>query len=147
MFEPTSIIGQWAGFFEYGPDYGSELHGEKVNFRLYIDIYIDGQFLGHSVDIEGVGADFQKARVRGFVDGHFISFTKDYPHYHGFDEQNNLIENFNQRHPGVHYEGTYNRTLKSFTGNWEIETEIETIGDKTYLDIATGKWEMVKDDL
>jgi hypothetical protein len=146
MFDPVSIIGQWAGFFEYGPEYGSELYGEKVQFRLFIETFKDGQFTGKAADLEGIGSNFLVAKLSGFIDGDFISFTKEYPHYHTFDEDLNTIEDKSKPHPVVSYEGHFHSDSQTFKGTWEIQTDIERIGDRWRVQIDTGKWEIVKDD-
>jgi hypothetical protein len=48
-------IGQWQGFFSYGPEYGEIVHGQEVEFRLFIEEYNEGQFSGKVIDWEGIG--------------------------------------------------------------------------------------------
>jgi len=37
MDKSIPLLGQWLGYFEYGPEYGEELAGERVEFRLFAD--------------------------------------------------------------------------------------------------------------
>lgn len=146
MIDPKFFIGQWAGFFDYGPQYGSELHGEKVSFRLYIKFYWDGQFIGECVDYDGVGSNFEKATINGFLDGDFISFIKRYTHFLGFDESGNPIEDESKPHPEIYYQGQYNQNRKAFIGSWEMQIENSSFDEKSEIEISSGKWEAIKDD-
>ena len=146
MIDPKLFLGQWAGFFDYGPEYGDDLHGEKISFRLYIKFYWDGQFIGECVDYDGVGSNFEKASINGFLDGDFISFVKRYPHFYGFDEKDNPIEDEAKPHPEIYYTGQYNHNSKTFTGIWEMQTDIQTLGKESKVEINSGKWEAIKDD-
>ena len=146
MIDPKFFLGQWAGFFVYGPEYGNKLHGEKVSFRLYIKFYWDGIFIGECVDHDGVGSNFEKATINGFLDGDFISFIKRYPHFHGFDEKGNPIEDEKIPHPEIHYTGQYNHNRKAFIGSWEMQIGIHALDEESEVEINAGKWEAIKDD-
>jgi hypothetical protein len=144
--ESVSMFGQWIGHFEYGPEYGEELAGEKVQFRAFIENFNNGEFEGKTVEVNGVGANFEQATVKGFLEGSFISFTKQYPHYYGFDENNNAIEDKSQAHPLVNYEGHYDALTKTFKGEWEMRIDVEPVGNGWMEEVCTGKWELRKDD-
>lgn len=101
MSNSIDFTGQWVGSFAYGPEYGDDLEGKKVQFRIFIDTFKDGQFTGKSVDLEGIGANFEIAQVKGYIDKDFISFTKEYPHFYGLDEAGNTINDKNKPHPIV----------------------------------------------
>jgi hypothetical protein len=92
MSKTIDFTGQWVGFFSYGPEYGEEFAREKVEFRIFIDDFNEGEFAGRAVDLEGFGASYEIAQVKGYVDGDFISFTKEYPHYYYMDEARNTFE-------------------------------------------------------
>ena len=145
MFNPTSIIGQWAGHFEYGAGYG-HIAGEKVEFRLYIDLFIDGQFSGTSADLEGIGSNFEIAKIKGFVGNDFVSFTKEYPHFHGFDDDGNIYADVSKQHPIIFYEGYYHSDAKRFVGIWEMETLVEETEGEQWVQLNSGKFEIWKDD-
>jgi hypothetical protein len=130
--QPISLTGQWAGHFTYGPEYGEALHGEKVQFRIFIDESDDGLFEGKCVDIEGAGVDFEKSIVKGFIEGDAISFVKEYP------TQDST--------PQPIYSGHFNRNIRSFGGQWEIWSNERPHGKGLIVDICTGTWEMRKDD-
>lgn len=138
--------GQWVGYFSYGPEYGEELVGEQVQFRLFIDRCDNGVFEGKSIDLEGVGANFELAEVKGFVDGDFISFTKQYPNLYSIDESGNTVVDQSRSHPIVSYTGAYDSRSKTYSGEWELRMEIQPIGEYWLEDICTGKWEIRKDD-
>lgn len=146
MAKTISLSGQWTGFFVYGSDYGENMHGEKVQFRLFLRDIQDGQFEGKGVDLEGVGANFDEAIIKGFVDGTFISFTKEYEEYFFIDEEGNkILEADHNPSPRLSYSGEYNERSKTFSGEWEIWTNERPFDTGTLVDIGTGKWEMMKD--
>jgi hypothetical protein len=99
------------------------MHGEKVQFRLFFRDIQDGQFEGKGVDLEGAGANFDEAIIKGFVDGTFISFTKEYEEYFFIHEESNkiLVADYNPS-PRLSYSGEYNERSKTFSGEWEIWT-------------------------
>ena len=146
MNNSIDFTGQWAGHFTYGPEYGYNIVGEKVHFRLFIDNFIDGQFNGRSVDLEGIGANYEIAQVIGFIDGNFISFTKQYPHLYQLDELGNTICDKDKQHPIVAYSGEYKLNTKTFAGQWELRMEIQPVGEYWLEDICTGTWEIRRDD-
>lgn len=143
----VSMSGQWAGHFVYGPEYGPEIHGEKVQFRLFLNELEKGQFNGTSVDIDGFGANLDTAIINGFLTDDFISFTKEYPdHYIIGDNGETLQDPSNIKHR-LSYEGQYNYRTKTFSGQWELWANEELAGEDSIVDIFTGAWEMIKDDL
>lgn len=146
MQKSIDFTGQWVGHFAYGPDYGDELAGEKVHFRLFIDSFKEGEFVGRSIDLEGIGANYEVAEVKGYVEGNFINFTKQYPYLYGLDEAGKTIENKSKSHPIVSYVGEYNENTRTFTGQWELRVEIEPVGEYWLEDICTGTWEIRKAD-
>lgn len=146
MNNSIEFPGQWMGYFAYGQEYGDNIAGEKVQFRLFIDSFKDEQFVGRSVDLEGVGANFEIAVINGFLDGNFISFTKQYPHFYSFDEVGNAIEDKGKQHPTICYSGGYNRNTHTFSGQWELRVDIATVGEYWLEDVFIGTWEMKKDD-
>jgi hypothetical protein len=146
MSNSIDFNGQWEGHFAYGPEYGEDLVGERVQFKLFVDSFKVGQFTGRSVDLEGIGANYEIAQVNGYVDGDFISFTKQYPHLYGLDEAGNTIEDKSRQHPIVSYSGNYNTSNKTFSGKWELRMEIASVGEYWLEDISSGTWEIRRDD-
>jgi hypothetical protein len=146
MINSIAFTGQWIGYFAYGPEYGDDLVGEKVQFRIFVDSFYNEQFTGRSVDLEGIGANYEIAQVKGYIDGDFISFTKQYPHLYGLDEEGNTVEDKTRQHPIVSYSGEYNVVTKTFSGQWELRIEIAPVGEYWLEDICTGTWEIRKDD-
>jgi hypothetical protein len=143
---PISMHGQWIGQFVYGPEYGEEMHGEKVQFRLFINEFESGKFKGTSVDIEGFGANMDTATINGFIADDFISFTKEYPDYFIIDDNGRTIKDPSNVKPRLSYEGHYNFRSKFFSGQWELWANEELAGEGSMVDIFTGTWEMTKDD-
>lgn len=144
--QSIKLEGQWVGHFVYGPEYGEEMNGEKVQFRVFIDKSMNGAFAGRSVDLEGIGANYEVAQVKGFLEEGLISFTKQYPHYYELDEGGGTFEDKNKPHPLVAYTGEYNDTTKTFTGDWEMRMDIAPVGAYWLEDICAGTWEMRKDE-
>jgi hypothetical protein len=146
MKNSINLSGQWIGHFTYGPEYGGEMHGEKVQFRIFINEFSGGQFKGTSVDIEGFGANMDTAIINGFLTDDFISFTKEYPDYFIIDNNGQNIKDPSNVKPRLSYEGHYNFRSKFFNGQWELWTNEELAGEGSIVDIFTGTWEMTKDD-
>ena len=72
---------------------------------------------GKSIDLEGIGANYEVAEVKGFLKEDFISFSKQYPHYYEIDEWGNTLTDKNSPHPQIHYEGYYDAHSKKITGS------------------------------
>ena len=145
MTEYISMKGQWLGHFVYGPEFGDPFAGEIVTFRLFLDETGNGEFAGTSVDIEGIETNFEEAKVRGFLEGNTISFTKEYATYFVIDEAGNkTIDTFPTPH--LSYLGEYNFNTQTFKGDWELVSDERAMGDGFLVTVSTGTWEMVKDD-
>jgi hypothetical protein len=145
MSRSIDFTGQWVGHFAYGQEYGEDIAGETVQFRLFVDSFKNGQFTGRSVDLEGIGANYEIAQVKGYIDEDFISFTTEFPHLYGLNEAGNTLEDKNKQHPVVSYSGEYNTNTQTFAGQWELRMEIAPVGEYWLEDIATGTWEMRRD--
>jgi hypothetical protein len=135
-------IGQWQGFFTYGPEYGEIVRNKDAEFRLFIEQLNDDQFSGRIIDWEGMGAEGEISIVKGFVHGELISFTKTYSNFLAIDEFGNS-ENYADM-PGhtVYYEGQYVKETNIFEGTWEIREETASTNEILIEDIATGTWFM-----
>lgn len=135
-------IGQWQGYFTYGPEYGEIVNNKDAEFRLFIEQLNDDQFSGKIIDWEGMGAEGEVSIVNGFLHGEFISFTKTYSQFLAIDEFGNgeIYDDI----PGhtVHYEGHYVRETNIFKGTWEIRAEIASTDEILIEEIATGTWFM-----
>jgi hypothetical protein len=79
-------IGQWQGFYSYGPEYGEYIEGKETEFRLFIEEITKDEFSGRVIDWDGFGADGQISEVKGFISGQVISFIKKYPNCQLMDE-------------------------------------------------------------
>jgi hypothetical protein len=137
------IIGQWLGYYKYGPEYG-DLHGDKVSFSIIIDDLDNGQFQGRCHDLEGIGAIPDVASIKGYIEGNYIHFIKEYPFNYALNDDGSLIEEKLSTKPILTYTGEYNERTKSFQGTWEIEVTIGSTIQGDDLCIWTGTWEMSK---
>jgi hypothetical protein len=146
MISSKDFKGQWIGYFTYGPAYGDELNGEKVQFRLFVNACSNMEFSGKSIDLEGIGANYEVAEVKGFLKEDFISFTKQYPHYHEIDETGNTLTDQNSQHPEIQYEGYYDSHSKKITGIWEMSFDLQQVGENWLEHVCSGTWEIKKDD-
>lgn len=138
---PILSIGQWQGFFRYGPEYGF-LEGQEAEFRLFIEEFNNGQFTGRIIDWEGLGADGQVSQVKGFINKGFISFVKQYACLHAFDDYGNNLEAPDIPGHKVVYEGRFDEKLNVFTGKWEISIEVEHTSGWTLEEVSSGTWHM-----
>ncbi len=135
-------VGQYQGFFQYGPEYGGIVAGKEAEFRLFVELFSEGQFEGRIIDWEGMGADGEIAIVKGFIKDTFISFTKQYPTNLGIDEWGNTFKTDDLEGYIVYYEGQFNPQKDCFSGKWEIVSVLEDQPDFTVEDVATGTWRM-----
>ena len=146
MTNSITPSGQWIGHFSYGPQFGNEMHGEKVQFRFFLEDLGGGQFKGTSVDVEGYGNNLDTATIKGFVKDGFISFTKEYPEYYIIDENGKTSVDTSNPQPRLSYSGQYDSRTKTFRGEWELWANEELSGEGSIVDIFTGTWEMTKDN-
>lgn len=146
MNRPIDLAGQWAGHFVYGPEFGPEMHGEKVQFRIFVDEFFNGRFKALCVDVEGFESNMDKAVINGFLEEDFISFTKEYPVYFVIDETGKKIKDSSGTKPRLSYEGHYNFRTKIFSGQWELWANEELACEGSVVDIFTGTWQMSKVD-
>ena len=140
--EDLIYIGQWQGFFQYGPEYGDFVEGKEAEFRLFIEGYLDGQFTGRVIDWEGLGVNGEIADVKGFISDNLISFTKQYPKFYIMDEWGNCETKEDVPGHQVVYEGTFDKESNTFSGNWEIVVDLKHTTDITIQDVVTGTWRM-----
>lgn len=139
-------IGQWQGFFQYGSGYGEFISGQEVEFRLFIEEYKDGIFSGRIIDWDGYEADGEVSYVKGFVENHFISFTKQYDRHLTFDEMGNTVIVEGSDGLQVVYEGRFDEKNNRFIGKWEIINAALHTPVITVEYVAKGTWEMQRQD-
>lgn len=135
-------IGQWQGFYKYGSEYGSEIEGIEAEFRLFVEQHIDNEFKGRIIDWDENGVEGEPSIVNGFMQGKFISFTKQYPHFSSLDENGNLFTDYSIPGHCVTYEGNYEENDQLFSGTWEIRMDIQPIGEYWLEDVVNGTWRM-----
>jgi hypothetical protein len=141
----VKMEGIWKGYYEYGPNYGSEFEGEIGEFMLFLKDTDEG-FEGESVDFEGTGTDFDKASIKGFVRDGIISFIKQYNVQWSIDEKGNRFVNHEKRHPEIHYEGFYDKKKRTFSGKWDMVLATYINGEYLIEDLCSGSWEMKKEE-
>ncbi|HLP37962.1 hypothetical protein [Lacibacter sp.] len=139
-------LGQWQGFFQYGPEYGTIIEGQEAEFRLFIEDYNDGKFSGRIIDWEGLGVDGEVSEVHGFIDGDLMSFTKQYSRSFIIDEFGNT--SIEEGVPGhsVIYEGHFDKETNNFLGKWEIVREVGHTSELTLEEVCSGSWRMRRHD-
>ncbi len=135
-------IGQWQGFFRYGPQYGEYLEGKEAEFRLFIEKYDEGEFIGRVIDWEGIGAEGEVAKIEGFITDNFISFRKEYTQLLIIDEWGNTQTYGDIPGHTVVYEGNYDNVSKCFYGTWQISFEVDQIGEFIVEEVNNGTWRM-----
>ena len=137
--ETLLSIGQWLGFYKYGPDYGY-LPGTEVQFRLFIEEIHEGQFTGRIIDWNESAGDSKISSVIGFIKGNFISFVKQYENFHAVDQFGNSYESPELRGPKVEYEGNFDQDTNTFYGRWEIATIVQETNDEIVERLSRGTW-------
>ncbi len=139
-------IGQWQGYFKYGPAYGTLIEGYDAEFRLFIEKYNNGIFSGRIIDWQGMGADGEVSEVHGFIDGDLISFTKQYSRRIIFDDFGNTSVEEGIPGHSVIYEGRFDKETNNFLGTWEIVQETAHTPDLTLEDVSSGTWRLKRHD-
>ncbi|HEU4471696.1 MAG TPA: hypothetical protein VFR58_11465 [Flavisolibacter sp.] len=140
--EDLLSVGQWQGFYTYGPEYGKLIEGQEAEFRLFVEACSEGQFSGRAIDWDGIGTNGEVAVINGFIDGDIISFTKQYAEYHTIDEWGNTAVLKDMPGHKVVYEGRFDRVSNTFTGTWEIVFDLKHTTDLTFEEVSTGTWRM-----
>jgi hypothetical protein len=135
-------IGQWQGFFVYGPEYGNLLEGKEAEFRFFIEEYNQGKFSGKVIDWEGIGADGEVSAMEGFIEHNTIRFTKQYAQLMVIDEWGNTTDAPGLPGHQVSYEGNFDVAAECFYGSWEISISMEQVGEFSVEEIARGTWRM-----
>jgi hypothetical protein len=79
--------------------------------------------------------------VNGFIEDDLISFIKQYPAYYSVNENDEVLIDRDQKHPTIHYYGTYDENASTLSGTWEIETEHPEFPFQYSL-ISLGSWEI-----
>lgn len=141
MEEPLSV-GQWQGFFSYGPEYGEILEGAEVEFRMFIEHFKNGEFSGRIIDWNGAGENGAVCFMKGFIDGDFISFIKQYNRLHTFDQWGNVETNDTKGYE-VLYEGRLFTKEKCVRGTWEISFTIADEAEQSIEEVSTGTWRIL----
>lgn len=141
----NSVDGKWSGYYEYGPLYGEDVYGKRVEFKLDLIDLTEGTFEGVCQDLEGIGSNKGLAKIKGFINEHFISFTKEYDSIWMIDETGKEEPNDPRvLSSQLSYKGTYNPFRQEFTGEWEILSSIKFFDGSISDEIVYGTWAMRK---
>lgn len=132
-----SIAGQWFGFYNYGPEYGPALAGERVIFSLLIEQASENEFRGKCIEIEGIGSSTKVSTIEGSLDNNFISFIKTYP-----EENVPGEENMPECENRLSYRGKFEPDTGRFRGSWEMWSTQIILGNQNNAEINTGDWEI-----
>ncbi len=131
----------WNGQYTYGVGYPEALKGTSVAFRLLMT-EDNGAISGTCTDDEGDKVFTEPATFIGFIDNDIISFIKKYPSYWETDEKGNL-HLYNDIPPvDIHYYGNYLNEV--FSGDWEMEYELQDQQGEWHYVGCGGTWSMVK---
>jgi len=135
-------IGQWQGFYSYGPEYGEYVQGKEAEFRLFIEEIYNDEFSGRVIDWDGFSVDGEISEVKGFISGQLISFIKKYPNCRLMDEFGSVEVVQDLPSIEVLYKGEFNSAKGSFVGIWEITQDMEAEDGLINKYITTGIWHL-----
>lgn len=137
---------KFKGFFYYEFfDDDDCISVRPVSFEMSL-VFVGNNFKGVRTDDETENLIKSPIKIIGFIEDDFISFLVDYPcnYYVDLDSgQTVLLEN--EKHPGVLYNGYYNKVNQRFEGNYEVQfnSKKEGVFQTDFLiDVITGDWEM-----
>ncbi|MBM3417500.1 MAG: hypothetical protein FJY17_01090 [Bacteroidetes bacterium] len=135
-------IGQWQGFYSYGPEYGEYVESKEAEFRLFIEEITKDEFSGRVIDWDGFGVDGEISEVKGFISGQLISFIKKYPNCRLMDKFGNVEVVEDMPSIEVLYKGEFDSAKGSFAGKWEISQDVEEEEGLINKYITTGIWRL-----
>jgi hypothetical protein len=141
----VDLNGQWFGFYKYGPEYGPKVEGEKIIFSIIIEQQDDRSFTGKCVEINGIGASSEIARLQGYIDDTFISFVKHYKKHPTLDSAGNPVELDSVSSTRLMYSGTIDLETDTITGKWEIWLDDVDAPEGDPSEVTTGTWEISRD--
>jgi hypothetical protein len=136
--------GEWLGVFRYDDSYSEGLVGQSVSFRIIIHEQSADEFTGECFDLNGTGAIPEAAAIRGFTDGNFISFIKQYPYHRIINKEGELKLDKSHPHPEIAYSGFYDEQSEKWIGNWEMQIELGRAGWDWDDYFFSGTWEMAR---
>lgn len=134
-------------YFNEFVDDNNELLSFPVSFTMKVS-FQGNSFQGTRIDDETKSVINEPVRVKGFLEGDFISFTIDYPCNYYIDPdtgQTILLED--EPHPGVVYEGFFDKTIQTYKGEYQVVIEELRKGvfqDDFDVEAIVGNWEMEK---
>lgn len=141
------ITGTWNGYYEYGETYRFPLQGRRTFFTLIIN-EINGEIFGQCIDDLKGREENLHATIKGFINGFQISFIKQYPFRTFIKESGERVIVENETHPEIEYQGQYNVSDQSFSGEWSmvIATDILDIKGENKVGelFHSGTWMMNK---
>ena len=135
------ITGHWKGIITYGPEYED---WENKELYFSVDLFQDNDIInGIASDTGGIGVNYDKAKIKGFIENYEISFIKQYDTVTWTDETGEITD-IEKPGPEINYTGTYNPISNSFEGQWEICILVRQIGDTWLDEVWTGTWTMTR---
>lgn len=120
-------------------------NGTESSFGFKMNIELDDNlsFTGTVWEDEFSGISGKSLTVRGFIDEDHISFVKKYPCKYESDENSQVVIDIDKPGHEVIYDGYWNEELKNWTGEWEIEGEIELFHlNEIKASVYIGRFEM-----
>ncbi len=145
MENNIKVAGVWHGELTYGEEYGPDLKGKKMNFRLVIEEN-DGDITGECIDTNGTGVIPEPASISGFVEDDMISFVKQYPAYYIINQKGEVGMIPEKEPPEINYTGYYDPEHDTFEGDWHVVFEIRqlTFGFAEYG--LAGTWNIKREN-
>ena len=126
-------------YFDLNED-GTE---SSFGFRMKIELDAKLNFTGTIWEDEFSRISGKSITVRGFIDDDHISFVKKYPCK--YESNENLEVVIDKDKPGheVIYDGYWNEELENWSGEWEIEGDIELFHiNQIKTSVYIGRFEM-----
>lgn len=116
-FYDMEFSGKYIGTLWYGAGYPQNQRNSPLNFQMEIEEK-GNWFTGTAMDLAGVGASPDEAKIEGIINGIHIEFNKVYKRLHWDDGNGNTIIEDGEGFP-IYYEGTYNDDSSYYEGSWK----------------------------
>ena len=139
MNHAMKLDGEWTGTIIFG-----KLYGAWQNRILHFDMTITQtreEFKGKAIDTDGLGVHPDPATIEGNFDGNVITFVKQYPSFHYFEDGVTKIDP-RSKPPKVIYQGVYLEAMGIFVGEWKFKPSWLWWGFIPYPARGSGTWAM-----
>ena len=115
---PNPLPNSWAGQYAYDPTLEFEFGLQPITFTMSWDRQLNGTIKG--IVNDGPESNMEETgTINGWFRDHKIEFTKYMPVETLINEDGSATRTGN-RHPPIHYYGSYNPATQSLEGMWYI---------------------------